>query len=812
MNIDLSNNIFSSFIENDNERIQIAIKKMLLIYYKSLKRIKYKYFYKYYYIIIKLNIQHFKILNFTLNNGNKRHNKLFNDYKTKQNLLNELQQRYLLKEGKKCTFFPIINNYIIKYKVPYISCAESREMFYDEPPLISKYYNNINNFYKNKKLETIFHNLNIPYNNINNENSNDYQKTLKRKNICLTYNNKNNIYKKVDNNKLSKINRNYQKMHYDNNNYSNYFENEKRTNTYGTLKMFKELSKNLKMLDNQNNNYSEQSKVIQKTNSIKTIISNNSHIIKTSNTSKSRHTSNIKNRSKNKNQEINNLIKVKIPNQNSNYNSNISTNRHLKDEIQSNNYPKKKYKIKKNNNYYNNYYNYKTHIDIKNDISLKQLILEEKSKNRSKPKKYTNMSKHFANKIIDNIFNISNYNYKNINKTTNNSLIITTDELNININEKINSNNIKKRSQNYKDPKIGAFPLFPNKKLKNEFNNKNKNNININKNINSNKEYNLINPKEYNENHIFNNNSLSTVTLIEKQSIQNKKYYNNKYKKNEKIHKKNDKKNCSNNLREKDLDIVNDYFSNYNNFQKSHDKINFMQINQKKIKNIKENNIPLPIPSYNKALLNNKITETKKGQKNKIINELNNKIYNLNNNKCINNLNKNNNHIDIKTKENNLDSIINNNSPFIEDKKIIFSLKKKKTVNNNIVNDNKENIYINKNQNINIEYNANLPNSNNEKIKRIECFKYKGKLNDKNIYKISNNEINEFYSKEKNNKGNNYKKIDFEDRSDLSFQSLSDSKVLEIANTYIEDQVDKSQVSGILTYKKKQNQYSYYEK
>ena len=88
---------------------------MLLIYNKCLRRIKFNYFYRYYLIVIKLvveEIQSYKIIK-------NRYNKLFNDYKTKQIMLNELKQRYLFKEGEKYTFYPIINNFIIRYNRPY---------------------------------------------------------------------------------------------------------------------------------------------------------------------------------------------------------------------------------------------------------------------------------------------------------------------------------------------------------------------------------------------------------------------------------------------------------------------------------------------------------------------------------------------------------------------------------------------------------------------------------------------------------------------------------------------------------------------
>ena len=67
---------------------------------------------KYYYKIIKLRIEEKKREQYD------RINKLFEDYKRKEAIINQLQQRYFLKEGEKYTFFPIINNYIIKYRNP----------------------------------------------------------------------------------------------------------------------------------------------------------------------------------------------------------------------------------------------------------------------------------------------------------------------------------------------------------------------------------------------------------------------------------------------------------------------------------------------------------------------------------------------------------------------------------------------------------------------------------------------------------------------------------------------------------------------
>ena len=67
---------------------------------------------KYYYKILKLKKEEEK------KEQEYRINKLFEDYKRKEEIINQLQQQYLLREGEKYTFFPIINNYIIKYRAP----------------------------------------------------------------------------------------------------------------------------------------------------------------------------------------------------------------------------------------------------------------------------------------------------------------------------------------------------------------------------------------------------------------------------------------------------------------------------------------------------------------------------------------------------------------------------------------------------------------------------------------------------------------------------------------------------------------------
>ena len=90
-----------------------------------------------------------------MTNTMNRHNKLFNDYKTKQRIMNELQQKYLFKEGEKYTFYPIINNYIIKYNKPFFPSSTSTQIYYDKPSISINNLNNINRSYNNNAIKYI---------------------------------------------------------------------------------------------------------------------------------------------------------------------------------------------------------------------------------------------------------------------------------------------------------------------------------------------------------------------------------------------------------------------------------------------------------------------------------------------------------------------------------------------------------------------------------------------------------------------------------------------------------------------------------
>ena len=101
-----------------------------------------------------------------LNNEYKKNNKLFNDYIKKEELINKLRQQYLYQEGEKYTFYPIINNYIFKfkYKQPYfinnnkISMTEPNKFFENKTYEKNNKSNNIFNqtrYNKNKKIKRI---------------------------------------------------------------------------------------------------------------------------------------------------------------------------------------------------------------------------------------------------------------------------------------------------------------------------------------------------------------------------------------------------------------------------------------------------------------------------------------------------------------------------------------------------------------------------------------------------------------------------------------------------------------------------------
>ena len=254
--------------------------------------------------------------------------------------------------------------------------------------------------------------------------------------------------------------------------------------------------------------------------------------------------------------------------------------------------------------------------------------------------------------------------------------------------------------------------------------------------------------------------------------------------------------------------------------EKLKDKI----INKKMNYNMNKQNVNKIINKiFNKTNLKRNKTQTS-FITNDELSYLTNKTYN--NNSTYENINLQIKKIDIKNnraniihKNKKINIDINKLSNESKNKKIIIY---NKTLNNNL-NNNKSpkkiiKIFPNNKLRINnIRQITNKQNSNNRYYNKIN-FNKTQMNNDETTLTSDYNELKgnkeiiykniSFEIKKKKNELNNIKKED----DDISIQSLSDSKVLEIANTYIDERVDKSQIDGILTYKKLQNQNFSYEK
>ena len=747
-----------------------------------------------------MNIEQLQFNPYTIKKDNTRYDKLFNDYKAKQKMLNILQQRYLYKEGEKYTFCPIINNYIIKYKGLYCPDSTNRDNSYENSCINHQNYNDMNNFnvyFDMKFLNSISPDLKdkkISYSTKNDSNIYGILKTLQNKNMYLSSidnKSKNKIFKKKEIN-LSNSNKSKKKtQRYQNN--SNCLKDDFRTNSYDELNSENECQRGR----NHYSNFSGQYKMIKEGNSIKTLFSNKSHLSNKNNYLKceNKKTNTNRIRKKDKNRDKNN-IPAKMRREKSNDSkrnlsniSSISDEKHLLNEnninimnisnLNSNDiYSKNKYKRNRNvNENYYNYDNYSNQTNIDKTVSLKYLIQNEKSKNNSKPKKHSNINDKKANKLIDSIFNNKNINIYNA-KANNSLMIKTNDIININLNE--NLKNMRIKSENYTS-KIQDFPiLINNNQKKNNYINVN-NNMDFNftenkKNINNNLNENISLMKE-NENNLRNylslNQGKNQKLKIKEFSQENKKQNYNKIIDNNL--KQNEIKKVNNKIK------INDYLSDSNFDENKNDKEN-IQISTMFSKN--------EINKSKKLQQSNRILKNRKN---------NPKLFSLDNNKNDSSsyqntkmTNKRNNLIDF-TKNNKIIAISEDKTKLNEEEKMIFSLKKKEKK--------YDGIYIKKNNNAK----NNINNNNN--FNQIEPFK-----ENKNENIIENKiryKINSHYNKEWDY--NDQNKLNEEEDRDLSFQSLSDSKVLEIANIYVDEHVDKGHINGILTYKKKQNHIPYYD-
>jgi hypothetical protein len=202
----LSKYIFQKFVEQDNQKIVSIIKHLFVIYHRCAKIKKQKYFFKY--IKAAKNYQNCKYRKRNI------YNRLYNESKVHQKLINKLEQKFYQNEEEICTFSPKINSFAKKL-------INNKESLFNDffNKSLSKINNNGNNINKQNvinKTNTIkvlnnFRNKNsFLYKGHENSKTNENEYKINRRNACRAqmmknyYTNKNiipiNYYKLIDNN------------------------------------------------------------------------------------------------------------------------------------------------------------------------------------------------------------------------------------------------------------------------------------------------------------------------------------------------------------------------------------------------------------------------------------------------------------------------------------------------------------------------------------------------------------------------------------------------------------------------------------
>ena len=100
--LELSNQILIQFVEEDNKRILSSVKKLLYFYNKYLFKRKQKYFYEFYVKIAKLS-------NCKFIKKKEIHNRLFNCSLSKEKNRRDLEKKFYQDEEQLCTFSPKTN-------------------------------------------------------------------------------------------------------------------------------------------------------------------------------------------------------------------------------------------------------------------------------------------------------------------------------------------------------------------------------------------------------------------------------------------------------------------------------------------------------------------------------------------------------------------------------------------------------------------------------------------------------------------------------------------------------------------------------
>ena len=160
----ISENIFSKYIVSDNIKIQLILKKLYLIYAKSVKRKKLKYFFRFRYNIFLPYFQKKKEPNKKRRlpyNNSDVYDRLYNYSIIKEKMLYNLSNKYLIDEEDKYPFIPQINSRDSNFYI-------THQNLYEIPHKDIQFYSERNNlrrktFNKIKNLKTNIKTYNISY-------------------------------------------------------------------------------------------------------------------------------------------------------------------------------------------------------------------------------------------------------------------------------------------------------------------------------------------------------------------------------------------------------------------------------------------------------------------------------------------------------------------------------------------------------------------------------------------------------------------------------------------------------------------------
>ena len=799
----MSKYIFQNFVEQDNKKIISIIKRLFIIYYRCSKIKIQNYFFEY--LKAVKNCQNFKC-----KKGNV-YNKLYNESKIREKLISELEQKFNQNEEEICTFSPKINTFENKL------LSNNDSLFNN---LLSKSLSKINsNENKRNKSQNIINKTNTIkiLNNFRNTNSFFYKGQGKSKINENEYKNKNN--RRNDFRELQMMN------NYNTNkdiipiNYNKLIDkNYEEQSKYLVLNSFnKDINYGLhyyniakkindkKILNDENNNVQDKAHhLIKRNKSHKIKKKNKINEIEIDNKDKDTSLKKIKdfmkiNQSRNKLNKSNSL-KIKYKKENLSYNEKHYLNENQK--IVNN--LLKKFKSNRNRNL--------------NEIE-KKIKNSKLSQSNLKKKKLDNMKYKYSKYI-------SEKNSENQSKTK--SIMNTYIDIDKShpINEKeIEKNENKKKGINYLQKNNSIYSNFINPIRLYNFND--------NKEICNNKFITAKNDNSLNSAII--NNRIHSCFLANKSNKKGKNL--NATKEAYSINEIED--NCINDMNNNKAPFKLDYFYTLRNKKIPYNSFNYFS-NTKSIANTSKNNVKLK--SYN--ILNNNNNKDNLEINNKtisllektnekinpckiypVINKINS-IYlkNYDKKNCVLNINKNNlrdRYIYgyVKPRPSIITNITNNETKgcsvstiSTKDNQIYNSKRNSK---NNIINK-KDIISGKENENDNqinignfiIDYKSSKKNDkkiikNNELV-----YNNNNNLGNKDFVEFKmNRNVDAFYKNYKNNKSKEKKLNEKKDKS-MTLQSLSDSKMLDLAEHYINTSNDGLDDIGIkkIVFKKNKNE------